>query len=172
MSAFVDQWMLQLSDPTQWLPLLAPAPARAPAPASDPSHLRLRTLFSSVYNLPATAVVQDVTIDPDPQKTFVRGLVFQRPVFPPRRVQGTWIQTSPVYARTDVAYDEAPEPQPIWVDALAEIVGLTALVNFVDADAIASFALQNGTDATGSYQLVANLALRRRRGRARRCHFR
>jgi len=153
MSAFVDQWMLQFSDPSQWLPLLAPSPA----PASDPNHLRLRTLFSSVYQLQASAIVQDVTTDA--VKTQVRGLVIQRPVFPPKRVQGTWTQTSPEYARTDVAYDGAPDPQPIWVDASAEVVGLTALVNFVDADAIASFALRRGTDTTGSYQFIADLTL-------------
>jgi hypothetical protein len=153
MSAFVDQWMLQFSDPSKWLALLAPSPA----PASDPSHLRLRTLFSAVYQLPATAIVQDVTTDA--VKTQVRSLVIQRPVFAPKRVQGVWTQTSPTYARTDVAYDGSPDSQPIWVDASAEIVGLTAVVNFVDADAIASFALRRGTDSTGSYQYAADLTL-------------
>jgi hypothetical protein len=154
MSAFVDGWMLQLADPSNWLALLAPSPA----PASDPSHLRLRTLFSSVYQLSATAIVQDVTTDA--VKTQVRNLVIERPVFPPKRVQGTWTQTSPTYTRTDVAFDGAPDSQPIWIDASAEVVGLTAIVKFVDSDAIESFALKRGTDTAVSTQFVADLTLK------------
>lgn len=121
MSLFVDQLLVQLRDPAQLTQLIAPA--------SDPTHTRLRTLLDAVYEMPF-ATIHDV------RDVQVRRTEFEQPVFPPKRTQGTWTQTMPHYARTDVTYEGGDVLTPTWLDLSAEL-GLT-LVLEVESGEVAS----------------------------------
>src|SRR6185437_12443427 len=97
MSQFVDQVLMQLHDPAQFIQLLTPA--------TDPSHTLLQTLLAAVYDQPF-ATVHDVR---DPQ---VLATEMARPLFPPRLPHGTLTQTSPAYTRTDVMYESQQRLDP------------------------------------------------------------
>jgi hypothetical protein len=112
MSAFVDQQMVRLSDPTQLVALVDPP--------GDANHDRLRALLAAAYIM-EFATIRDVS---DVQ---VRRAIFQHPVFSPRRTAGTWFQTGPPYVRTDLALERHDPMTPVWVDTAAEI-GLTLLL--------------------------------------------
>jgi hypothetical protein len=103
---FVDQMLLQLHDAEQLTRLLAPA--------GDPRHARLHALLNAGYDMPF-ATLHEV------RGLKVRQLELQRPLFPPRRKQGTWTQTTPSYTRTDVAYDSFNWQAPVWLDMAVEV---------------------------------------------------
>ncbi|MCB9107932.1 MAG: hypothetical protein H6633_27315 [Anaerolineales bacterium] len=103
MSTFVDQLLLQFGDPTHLVQLLAPP--------NDPDHTRLRGLVEAVYDMPFATLhaIRDVQ---------VRRTEFQRPLFPPGRLTGTWQQTIPSYTRSDISLEQQPFA-PLWLDILA-----------------------------------------------------
>lgn len=106
MSSFVDRLLVQFGDPAQVAQVLAPP--------GDAAKARLRALLDAVYDQPF-AVVHDV------RDLQVRRTEFQRPVAPPRRRRGTWTQTSPSYARTEVSTDELAPGATAWIDVVAEV---------------------------------------------------
>lgn len=106
MSTFVDKAMLSLSDAAQLRELVDPA--------ADPTHQRVRQLFATVYALPFAALHDIVHVD-------VLMSDFQRPLFPPRTLAGTWTQTTPSLARTDVIYEGLDGLSPEWVDLAARL---------------------------------------------------
>src|SRR5437899_1814617 len=112
MSVFVDQLLLQLSDPVQLIELLAPA--------ADTNHTRLLTLLKAVYDF-QFATIHDVR---DPKVLQVEP---ERLLLTTHRTQGTWTQTIPSYGRTDVFYEGSDKLEPIWLDLTAE-VGLKLLL--------------------------------------------
>jgi hypothetical protein len=124
MSVFVDKVMLNLSDAEALRDLLAPP--------DDAAHERIKQLFAAVYALPF-AVVHDVT------QVEVLASDFQRPLFPPRRLAGTWTQTTPSLTRTDVQYEGLDGLNPEWLDVAAR-VALTVLLE-VDAGDVESIRL-------------------------------
>jgi hypothetical protein len=126
MSAFVDTVMLELSDPTKLRELVAPA--------ADPTHRRVRQLFATVYALPFAVLHDVVEVD-------VLDSDFQRPLFPPRRLAGTWTQTTPSYSRTDVLYEGLDGLAPEWVDLSARLA-LTVVLE-VDAGEVESVRLHD-----------------------------
>ena len=116
MSAFLDKAMLSLNDPANLRELVAPA--------ADPTHQRVRQLFATVYALPS-ATLHDVT------RVDVLASEFQRPLFPPRRLTGTWTQTIPSHTRTDILYEGLDGLAPEWLDVLARL----ALTVVLEVDA-------------------------------------
>jgi hypothetical protein len=106
MSTFVDQAMLSLSDPAQLRELVDPA--------TDSTHQRVRQLFSAVYALPFAALHDIVQVD-------VLMTDFQRPLFAPRTLSGTWTQTVPSHVRTDVMYEGLTGLSPEWLDLAARL---------------------------------------------------
>lgn len=106
MGGFVDRLLVQLSDPTQIMGLLAPA--------SDTHHTRLRALIDAVYDLPY-ATIHDVL------DVKVLSTEFERPLLPPGRTSGTWTQTTPSFTRTDVLYQSQNGLNPTWLDLIADI---------------------------------------------------
>ncbi|WP_225731773.1 MULTISPECIES: hypothetical protein [unclassified Nocardia] len=83
-------------------------------PANDTGHTRIRTLFTSVYQLPF-AVIHDVTaVD-------VAGIVCARPLYPVVRRTGNWTQTMPGHIRTDVDIVGSDGVAPQWVDVVADL---------------------------------------------------
>jgi hypothetical protein len=121
MSEFSDRLVLQLSDPAQLVQLLAPA--------ADTAHTRLRTLLDAAFTMDF-ATLHDI------RDIQVLSTEFERPIFPLKRVTGTWTQTTPAYERTDVRYEGPDFQAPVWVD-IAAAVALT-LVLEVDLGAVAS----------------------------------
>src|SRR4051812_33169747 len=99
MTGFVDDVMVQLADPLQLTELVAPA--------TDPTHERLKQLFAEAYTLPF-ATLHDV----DP--VAVDLVEFQRPLFPPTRVTGTWMQKIPSHTQTDFSYEGVDAFVPTW----------------------------------------------------------
>ncbi|HMN31286.1 MAG TPA: hypothetical protein PKE45_24255, partial [Caldilineaceae bacterium] len=83
----MDQLLVQFRDPTQLTQLLAPA--------SDATQARLHTLLGAVYEMPF-ATIHDI------RNLQVAQIEFQKPLFPPERLTGTWQQTIPSYTRTDL----------------------------------------------------------------------
>lgn len=124
MSAFVDKVMLDLSDPAKLSELVSPA--------ADTTHARVRQLFAIVYAMPFATLHDVLTVD-------VLETDFQRPLFPPRRLAGTWTQTAPSYTRTDVLYEGLDGLVPEWVDVSARLA-LTVVLE-VDAGEIESVQL-------------------------------
>jgi hypothetical protein len=106
MSAFLDKQMLALSEPANLRELVAPA--------ADTTHQRVRQLFATVYALPS-ATLHDVT------QVDVLASEFQRPLFPPRRLTGTWTQTVPSHTRTDILYEGLDGLAPEWLDVTARL---------------------------------------------------
>jgi hypothetical protein len=106
MSEFVDRLMLQFRDPAAVVGALVP-PGEAPP-------TRMQQLLTAAYDLPYAKFhgIRDVT---------VLHSEFQRPLFPPSKVQGTWMQTVPNYARTEVVYDGVQPPTPLWLDLALEV---------------------------------------------------
>lgn len=132
MSAFVDKVMLDLSDPAKLRELVSPA--------TDTTHQRVRQLFATVYALPF-ATLHDVL------EVSVLDSDLQRPLFPPRRLAGTWTQTTPSYTRTDVLYEGQDGFVPQWVDVSARLA-LTVVLE-VDAGEVESVRLNDlGTFST------------------------
>jgi hypothetical protein len=84
------------------------------APPSDATYQRVRQLFAAVYALPS-AVLHDVT------EVEVVTSDFQLPLFPPRRLAGTWTQTAPNHARTDVLYESSDALTPEWLDVATQL---------------------------------------------------
>src|SRR5207344_2135682 len=66
---------------------------------------------------------------------------FQRPLFPPRRLAGTWTQTTPSYTRTDVLYEGLDGLVPEWVDLSARLA-LTVVLE-VDVGEVESVLLND-----------------------------
>jgi hypothetical protein len=131
MSAFIDQQMVRLSDPTQLADLVNPP--------GDVNHDRVRALLAAVYMMESATIrgVSDVQ---------VRQTEFQHAVFPPRRTAGTWFQTGPPYVRTDLALERHDPMAPVWVDTAAEI-GLTLLLE-IDAGELQSIVTREITGVT------------------------
>src|SRR6266567_813650 len=125
MSLFVDQLLVQLSDPAQIVQLLAPA--------TDTNHTRLLTLLHAAYNF------QFVTIH-DVRNVTVQQVELQKLLLTTHRTQGTWTQTIPTYMRTDVFYESSDKLEPIWLNLTAQ-VGLTLLLE-VDTGAVESILIQ------------------------------
>jgi hypothetical protein len=131
MSQFVDQVLMQLHDPAQFIQLLTPA--------TDPSHTLLQTLVAAVYDQPF-ATVHDVR---DPQ---VLATEMARPLFPPRLTHGTLTQTSPAYSRTDVMYESQQRLDPVWLDLVVQLE--VTLVLEVDTGQVQSLLLRDVDDIT------------------------
>ncbi len=125
MSVFVDQLLLQLSDPTQLIQLLAPT--------TDTNHTRLLTLLKAVYNF-QYATIHDV------RNITVQQIELQKLLLTTHRTQGTWTQTIPNYTRTDVLYEKSDKLEPLWLNITAQI-GLTLLLE-VDSGAVESIGIQ------------------------------
>ena len=106
MSTFVDKTMISLSDPAKLRELVDPA--------ADTTHQRVRQLFAVVYALPFAAVHDIVHVD-------VLMSDFQRPLFSPQTLAGTWTQTIPSYVRTDVMYEGLAGLSPDWLDLAARL---------------------------------------------------
>lgn len=121
MSLFVDQVLLQLSDPAQLIQLLAPA--------ADATHAGLKTLVNAALTLDS-ATLHDV-LNPRVVST-----ERARPIFPLKRTHGTWTGTTPSYSRTEVHYERPDVEAPVWID-LAAAIDVT-LVLEVDSGAVAS----------------------------------
>jgi hypothetical protein len=134
MSAFVDTVMLDLSDPAKLRELVSPA--------TDTTHQRVRQLFATVYALPFATLHDVLEVD-------VLESDFQRPLFPPRRLAGTWTQTMPSYSRTDVLYEGLDGLVPEWVDLSARLA-LTVVLE-VDAGEVESIRL----DDLGGFSTLA-----------------
>jgi hypothetical protein len=98
--------MLGLSDPAQLRELVDPA--------ADLTHQRVRQLFATVYALPFAALHDIVHVD-------VLMTDFQRPLFPPHTLAGTWTQTIPSHSRTDVIYEGLNGLSPEWLDLVARL---------------------------------------------------
>ncbi len=108
MTAFVDQTLMQLSDPANLVELLTPA--------GDTDHTRLRTLLNAMYDIPY-ATIHNIPED----EIVIRKIEAQRPLFPPGSTRGTWTQTVPNHNRTDVVYESSNGLDPVWLDISAEI---------------------------------------------------
>jgi hypothetical protein len=126
MSAFVDKVMLDLSDPAKLSELVSPA--------ADTTHTRVRQLFAIVYAMPFATLHDVLTVD-------VLETDFQRPLFPPRRLAGTWTQTTPSYTRTDVLYEGLDGLVPEWVDVSVRLA-LTVVLE-IDAGEVDSVQLND-----------------------------
>jgi hypothetical protein len=111
-AGFVDEVMVRLQDPAQLVDLVAPA--------SDPTHERLKRLFAQVYSLPFASLHDVVSVDVD-------SVEFQRPLFPPKRLAGTWLQTMPNHVQTDVSYEGVDGLTPEWID-LAAYLSVTVIL--------------------------------------------
>jgi hypothetical protein len=98
--------MLSFSDPAQLRELVDPA--------ADTTHQRVRQLFAAVYALPFAALHDVVSVD-------VLMSDFQRPLFPRRTLTGTWTQTIPNLARTDLSYEGLTGLPPEWLDLAARL---------------------------------------------------
>jgi hypothetical protein len=134
MSAFADTVMLRLNDPANLQELVAPA--------ADATHQRVRELFAATYALPF-ATLHDVL------RVEVLASEFQRPLFPPRRLAGTWTQTIPSHARTDILYEGQDGLTPEWLDVTAR-VGITVVLE-VDAGEVESIQIRD----LGSFSTLA-----------------
>jgi hypothetical protein len=116
MSLFVDQMLLQLSDPAQLIQLLSPA--------TDTQHSRLLTLLKTMYGLPLTtmyglpiATIHDVKNIAISQKD----VEFQRLLLTTHEQRGTWTQSAPNHVRTDVVYEGSDRLEPLWLDIAAKV---------------------------------------------------
>jgi hypothetical protein len=103
-AGFVDEVMMRLQDPTHLTDLVAPV--------SDPTHERLKRLFAETYSLPFATLHDVVSVEVD-------SVEFQRPLFPPKRLAGTWVQTTPTHVHTDVSYEGVDGLTPEWIDLTA-----------------------------------------------------
>jgi hypothetical protein len=112
MSAFVDKVMLDLSDPAKLSELVSPA--------ADTTHARVRQLFAIIYAMPFATLHDVLTVD-------VLETDFQRPLFPPGRLAGTWTQTAPSYTRSDVLDEGLDGLVPEWVDVSPRLAPTVAL---------------------------------------------
>ena len=134
MSQFVDQLLLQLSDPAQFIQLLDPP--------GDANHTLLRTLLNTMYDL-EFATIHDV------RNVQVLRSESERLLLTTHLTRGTWTQTIPGYTRTDVAYEGSDKLEPLWFDIGAEI-GLTLLLE-IDAGEVESIV----THAIENFQTLA-----------------
>lgn len=121
MSLYVDQLLLQLSNPAQLIQLLDPP--------GDANHTYLRALLTTMYDL------EFVTIH-DVRNVQVLRAESERLLLTTHLTQGTLTQTIPSYTRTDVIYDGSDKLEPLWFDLEVEI-GLTLLLE-VDAGEVES----------------------------------
>jgi hypothetical protein len=73
-------------------------------------------LFNAAFVLPFARLhaVQDLEVRD------IEILEVQRPLFWPRRTSGTWTQTIPSHARTDVLSEGEERCEPVWVDMTVE----------------------------------------------------
>ena len=139
MTGFVDQMMVKLQDPTQLEDLVVPA--------ADPTHQRLRQLFGEAYALPFATLHDVVSVDVD-------AVEFQRPLFPPKRLSGTWLQTIPAHTRTDVSYEGLDGLAPEWID-LAARLSVTVVLE-VDPGVVESLRISD----LGDFSTVAEFQAR------------
>jgi hypothetical protein len=112
-SAFVDATMLRLHAPDGVRDLLFPTGAGR----LD----RVRRLAVILHGLPAATVHDVLQVD-------LLTAEFQRPLFRPRLLGGTWTRTSPELSRTDVQYEgrEAGAP-PEWIDLALRVAATVVL---------------------------------------------
>jgi hypothetical protein len=122
-SLFVDQSLLQLGDPAQLLPLLAPP--------ADATQQRIRSLVQAVYDLPF-ATLQGVT------NLSVKSIEREKAIVARRRTTGTLIKNVPVHERSDILLEQKEAQPALWVDVLAEL-SMVLLLDF-DAGAVESIA--------------------------------
>lgn len=108
MSEFVDRLLLRLRSPAEVQKVLAPT--------NDPNRTRLRALFDAAFVLPFARLhaVQDLEV------RNIEILEVQQPLFWPRRTSGTWTQTIPSHARTEVFCEGEERCEPAWVDMTVE----------------------------------------------------
>lgn len=135
MSGFTDSVMLRLNAPGALPGLLLPG---------GPAGLdRVRQLVGTLYGLPAAAVHAVAQLE-------VVAAEFQRPLFRPRRLAGSWIRTAPAHERTEVLYEgrDAAAP-PEWVDLMLRLTA--TLVLELDRGAIESVTLND----IGEYHTLA-----------------
>jgi hypothetical protein len=137
-AGFVDEVMVLLQDPAELADLLAPA--------SDPTHQRLKRMFAAAYSLPFATLHDVVDIDVDATE-------FQRPLFPPKRLAGTWLQTIPTHVHTDVTYEGVDGLTPEWVD-LAAYLSVTVVLE-VDAGEVESLRISDLGEFTTLAQFEA-----------------
>jgi hypothetical protein len=112
MGGYVDRMMMVLRDPAELVELVSPA--------ADTQGRLIKSLLSAAYDFPS-AVVRTVT------EVTVLSFTCQRPVFAPVSTTGTWVATTPAYARTDVGYEISDLTQPQWLDVAAELSVSTEL---------------------------------------------
>jgi hypothetical protein len=124
--------LLDLSDPAKLKALVAPA--------TDTQHERVKALLDVAYDM-SWATLHDVT-DID-----VEGVELERPLFPPQRVYGTWMQTIPSHTRTDVSFEGLNGVTPAWIDATADLA-LTLILGEIDAGEIESVVTRSIDDFT------------------------
>ena len=106
MSQFVDQVLLSLGDEAEFKDFVDPD--------DDAEHDRILALMRAMYDTPYARIheVRDVT---------VASLERSRPLFSPRDNRGTWTQTTPSYARSDVHWHDTDRTAPLWVDIAADL---------------------------------------------------
>lgn len=121
---FVDTVMLGLGTPDALQKLVFPPGAAGVT--------RIRQLLTSVYGIP-TAAIHDVV------DVAVVDLQVQRPVFASRRWTGTWNQTLPAHARTEVNYEGTDRADSVWLDISARLAVTVVLES--DGGAVESITL-------------------------------
>jgi len=124
MAGFVDATMVRLSDPAHLRDLVAPP--------GEAGQERIRRLLATVYALPDATIHQVTRVD-------VLTSEFQRPLFPARRLAGTWTQTTPSHTRTDVLYEGSDGLAAEWLDLAARLA--VTLVLRVDPGEVESIRL-------------------------------
>ena len=116
--------MLELGDPAAFGALLVPA--------GDSDRQLIRTMLAATYDLSAVRIdqVRDVAVGE---------LELQHPLFVTDRKTGTWTQTVPSYARTELALDETTSRNPVWIDILARLrVTVVAEIDPAGAESVVS----------------------------------
>ncbi|MFF3374083.1 hypothetical protein ACFYXF_14240 [Streptomyces sp. NPDC002680] len=124
MTSFRDRVMLELGVPAAFGALLLPA--------GDSDRQLIRTMLAATYDLSAVRIdrVRDVTVSE---------LELQHPLFVTDRKTGTWTQTVPNYARTELALDETTSRNPVWIDILARLrVTVVAEIDPAGAESVVS----------------------------------
>jgi hypothetical protein len=124
--------LAQLSDPAQLVQVLSPT--------TDVTHSRLLTLLGAAYDMPE-ATIHDV------RDLQVQHSEIERPVFLPKRTEGTLMETTaPEFRRTALSLQRSDLSGAIWIDLAAE-VGLTLVLEIDpgEVDSIVTRELDNFT---------------------------
>lgn len=131
MSLFVDQMLVSLSDQTALTQLLDPA--------GDVNHDRMRALIGSMYDTPHARIHEVRSVQ-------ISRVERARPLFSAREKRGTWTQTTPDYARTDVQWEDVDRLTPLWVDVSADLsVTLVLEIDSGEVESILTTGIENIT---------------------------